>query len=389
MNSDLRIFGGPRRYLQGPGAIGNLAAETLHFGRRPILLTDRVVCDALENSLRPTFPNLEAVLFRGQCTASEIARVAQIGRSAACDVVIGAGGGKALDVAKAVASDLGREVVIVPTVASNDAATSRLSVIYDESNAIAGVRTMALNPCVVVVDTALILAAPKRFFVAGIGDALSKHFEAKQCRDASGRNFHGGHPPLLAQVMADACYHTLREYAVHALADLASRQLTDAFERTVEATVLLSGLAFESGGLSIAHALTRGLSAAPDFAEALHGEQVAYGLIVQRVIEGASADEMRDLSGFMAAIGLPRNLRELAGRDVVSGESIETIAKRTVQDASHHLRHFPRPIANTDLIGAMRVVEDASLAFGRSSDESGFRSARDLSGPTDRDLTLR
>ncbi|MDA0237075.1 MAG: glycerol dehydrogenase [Proteobacteria bacterium] len=368
MNSDLRIFGGPRRYLQGPGAIDSLAAETLHFGRRPILLTDSVVCDALENSLRPTFPNLEVVLFCGQCTASEIARVAQIGRSAACDVVIGAGGGKALDVAKAVASDLGHEVVIVPTVASNDAATSRLSVIYDESNAIAGVRMMALNPCAVIVDTTLILGAPKRFFVAGIGDALSKHFEANQCRDANGRNFYGGRPPLLAQVMADACYHTLRENAVHALTAFASRQLTDAFERTVEAAVLLSGLAFESGGLSIAHAMTRGLSAAPDFADALHGEQVAYGLIVQRVIEGASAGEMRDLRGFMADVGLPRNLRELAGIEIASGESIAAIAERTVRDASHHLRHFSRPIACTDLIEAMRLVEDASFAFRGSSD---------------------
>lgn len=365
MNADLRIFGGPRRYLQGPNALASLAAETLLFGRRPILLTDRVVCDALESSLRPTFPNLEVVLFSGQCTRNEIVRVAEVGTSAACDVVIGAGGGKALDVAKAVASELGHEVVIVPTVASNDAATSRLSVIYDELDAIAGVRTMALNPCVVIVDTALILAAPKRFFVAGIGDALSKHFEAKQCRNSNGRNFHGGHPPLLAQVMADACYHTLRENAVDALNALASRQLNEAFERTVEASVLLSGLAFESGGLSIAHALTRGISAVPDFSNSLHGEQVAYGLIVQRVVEHASEGEMRDLSDFMADVGLPRNLRELAGKECASAEIIEVIAERTVRDASHHLRHFSRPIACTDLIQAMRVVENASPALRR------------------------
>ena len=157
----------------------------------------------------------------------------------------------------------------------------------------------------------------------------------------------------------------LRENAVDALKALASRQLNEAFEHTVEASVLLSGLAFESGGLSIAHALTRGLSAVADFSNALHGEQVAYGLIVQRVVERASEGEMRDLSDFMADVGLPRNLRELAGKECASAEIIDVIAERTVRDASHHLRHFSRPIARTDLIEAMRVVENASLALRR------------------------
>ena len=54
---------------------------------------------------------------------------------------------------------------------------------------------------------------------------------------------------------------------------------TAAFERLLEATILLSGLAFENGGLSVAHSLTRGTSALHAIHEhgALHGEEVAFG----------------------------------------------------------------------------------------------------------------
>ena len=354
---DVRTFASPRRYIQGPGALAVLANEVRPLGRSPLLLTDRVVCDALEASLRPAFPFLEAVLFGGQCSPEEIKRVTAIGHSANCDVVIGAGGGKALDVAKAVATDLGTEVVIVPTVASNDAATSRLSVLYDASDAITGVRTAAWNPSTVVVDTALILKAPGRFFVAGIGDSLSKRFEARQCRHANGRNFHGGSPPLLAKVMAEACYETLRSHAVGALLAVQRGVSDEAFENTVEATVLLSGLAFETGGLSIAHALTRGLSAVPELAHALHGEQVAYGLVVQLAAEGTSASEMHDLLQFMGQVGLPRNLRELAGKEFDHGSALAIVVERSLRDASHHLRHFQQPVDALLLTQAMQRAE--------------------------------
>jgi glycerol dehydrogenase len=49
----------------------------------------------------------------------------------------------------------------------------------------------------------------------------------------------------------------------------------------------MSGLGFESGGLSIAHAMTRGLSKVPGSREAMHGQQVAYGLLLQLMLEGS------------------------------------------------------------------------------------------------------
>ncbi|MCL4746703.1 MAG: glycerol dehydrogenase [Burkholderiaceae bacterium] len=355
----MRIYGGPRRYIQGPDALQQLEVELRRFGSNALLLADEVVEERLALAVDTRLVAGACVRFGGECTEEEIARVAQVGTDRRCDVVVGAGGGKALDVAKAVAHELGTEVVIVPTIASNDAATSRLSVLYDKTHRVRGVRRLDLNPALVLVDTKVIIAAPRRFFVAGIGDALSKVFESDACRTARGRSFFDAEPPLAAQALADACYRTLRSSAARALDALARGTPDQAFEDTTEAAVLLSGLAFENGGLSVAHALTRGFTAVPQLATSLHGEQVSVGLVVQLILADTSASDLGELIAFMRSIGLPTSMRDLAIEPIDESEIAKTVAAVTLSSAQHLLRHFHRPLSETNLRQA--IVECARL----------------------------
>src|SRR5690606_33114214 len=161
------------------------------------------------------------------------------------------------------------------------------------------------------VDTEVLVAAPERFFVSGIGDAISKKFEAAQCVATGNQNFYAARPPLLATRIADACYEVIREHAEGALAARRAGRGDEEFENTVEATILLSGLAFEHGGLSIAPSLTRGFSSVPGVADALHGEQVAFGLLVQLILEQRPRGFIDDMVAFYGRVGLPRSLTEL------------------------------------------------------------------------------
>jgi glycerol dehydrogenase len=328
----LRAFGAPHRYVQGPGALAQLEPlANLYGAKRPFVIADAVVQRLLLPRLRAGLgavaEGITVAEFGGECTADEIDRLAEAARAAGADMIIGVGGGKAIDTAKGVHVRHGRPLFIVPTIASNDSPTSRLVVVYTREHVLHEVRAMTANPDVVLVDTEVLIAAPERFFVSGVGDALSKKFEAAQCLASGGNNFYSARPSLLASTIADACYDTIRAHAERALEAVRARKVNEDFERTVEATILLSGLAFENGGLSIAHSLTRGFSVVPGVANALHGEQVAFGLLVQLVLEQRPAAFLAELEAFYARMGLPRSLNDLGLR----GDP-EEAARKIAQD---------------------------------------------------------
>lgn len=360
----IRAFGAPHRYLQGPGALDELAALVPLYGRRPLVVADVAVMGALRARLaallEPAADVVTLVEFSGECSARQIDALAAQAEAAQSDVVIAIGGGKAIDSAKGVRIIRGGAIVVVPTVASNDAPTSRLAIVYTDDHVLSEVRLMPTNPDAVVVDTAIIARAPRRFFVAGIGDALTKKFEAEQSYNSGGMNFYKARPTEFAPAIADQCYRVVRRSALAALKAVDRREPDAAFESVVEATILLSGLGFESGGLSIAHSLTRGFSAIPSLNGALHGEQVAFGLLTQLCLEGRSDDFLADMVGFFRAVGLPSTLAGLG----FSGDRtacIRTIAQRSMAEAPY-LKQFVGTVSEETLIAALDAADRRGAA---------------------------
>lgn len=354
-----RIFGAPLRYLQGPHVLREVGALARLCGTHALLLADRFVLDlighAVQASCAEAGVSCSLQVFDGEVTAAEIARLAAAAPSPAPAVVIAAGGGKGIDTGKGVARALGAQVITLPTAASNDAPTSQVYVVYDDQHRLVAVERLPHNPFAVVVDTALIARAPALLLRAGIGDALSKKHEVARCQEAGGPNLFGGRGTHAALALAELCDTLLHRHALPALAAQARGEPDEHFESLVEATVLLSGLCFENGGLSIAHALTRGLSALPGPAQALHGLQVAWGLRVQRVLEGCSDADFARADAFYRAVGLPRDLQGLGLAGEPTDAQLAEAAALTV--AAPHTRNFPRVLSVDDLVQAMRDVQ--------------------------------
>ena len=325
----MRIFGAPTRYVQGPGALGELGALTERLTRSPVLIVDAEVLPFVEARLAEAFAGRDhgIVPFRGEITHAAIDDL--VARSPdAADCVIGIGGGKGLDAAKGVAHRRALPFIAVPSIASNDSPTGRSMAIYDDDHVLVAIESIADSPLLVVADTALIANAPARFLRAGMGDALAKKFEAERAFADGASNFFGTRPLRTALAIADACYATLRAYGPAAMAAAERHEPDDAFEAIVEANVLMAGLAWESGGLSYAHAVVRGLVKARGAEAAPHGDHVAYGTLVQLAIERRSDDFLRDVIGFNRSVGLPATLADLGMADP-SHDEIAEIARLT------------------------------------------------------------
>jgi glycerol dehydrogenase len=326
----IRIFGAPQRYVQGQGAIDSLGDLTERLSKTPLVIVDADVLPFVEASLKSAFKERphKILPFQGEVTYAAIDGLTERGAELHADAVIGIGGGKGLDAAKGVAFKSGLPFIAVPSIASNDSPTGRSMAIYDESHVLIAIENIPDSPLLVVADTALIARAPARFLRNGIGDAIAKKFEAERALADGALNFFGGGPLRTALVIADACYTNLRQFGVAAMAAAEAHISDEAFEAVVEANVLMSGLAWESGGLSYAHAVVRGLVKARGAGTAAHGEHVAYATLVQLAIENRADGFIEDLAGFLRQVGLPASLADL-GMNSPRDDEIAEIARLT------------------------------------------------------------
>jgi glycerol dehydrogenase len=315
-----QVLAAPSRYIQGDGVLAEL-------GRYVAMINSRhaaVLISAggrkregarIEQSLKAAGISCLFVNFGGECSLEEIARGVSAVEAAGVkvDSLIAVGGGKCIDAGKCIAYRLGVAMVSCPSLASNDAPCSAVSVIYTPQGVTEALEFFPANPVLVVVDTRIVAEAPVRYLVAGMGDAMATWYEARTCFDnPAGRNMLAARPTLAAAALGELCAKTLFEHGVAAVEAVRQREVTDALNHVVEANTLLSGVGFESGGLAGAHAVAQGLTVLPRLhADYLHGEMVALGLMTQLVLEKRD-DEAARMAEFLCAVGLPCHLGHLS-----------------------------------------------------------------------------
>ena len=129
-----KIIGSPSRYVQGKGEMKNLCTHASAFGDKLFVLTSASGRKRVEPAIKEGQGDTQIIyeVFNGECCKTEINRIMESCKAAGCSVIVGIGGGKIHDTAKAAAHYLELPVVIVPTIASTDAPCSALSVIYTD-----------------------------------------------------------------------------------------------------------------------------------------------------------------------------------------------------------------------------------------------------------------
>ena len=360
----------PGRYVQGADAIERLGTELSRFGQRSFAICTPSFFEkrlpALQNNIEEII-RIKAERFNRECSDEEIERLSSMAEKQEAAIIVGIGGGKTLDTAKAVAYKLKLPVAVVPTIASTDAPCSALSVIYTQTGEFKRYLMLPKNPDLVLVDTRIISQSPARFTVSGMGDALATRFEAESCKTKYAENMAGDLCSITASALAGLCYNTLVEYGELARRACEQHVITPALEHVVEANTLLSGLGFESGGLAAAHAIHNGLTVLRQTQNYFHGEKVAIGTLASLFLTDKPVKLINEVFSFCETVGLPTTLGEIGLSDI-SDTDLMRVAEFACKDGET-IHNEPVPVTPDMVFSALKLTD----AQGNTRKKRGTR----------------
>lgn len=171
MTKSVKSVTSPKKFVVGKNLLEDLSTYTKTYGDHAYVICDEFILERASKEAGKSFQDvgqkIEFAKFNYQITQQEIDRHRDAIRKSGANVVVGIGGGKTLDTAKAAAYYEHLPVVIFPTIASTDAPCTALAVIYNEDGSFDRYLFLPTNPDVVIADTNILAAAPTRFFVAG------------------------------------------------------------------------------------------------------------------------------------------------------------------------------------------------------------------------------
>jgi uncharacterized oxidoreductase len=295
---------------------------------------------------------------KGHCTLQTVENIADELSLNGVDAVIGIGGGTALDIAKASAVKAGIKSILIPSIASTCAAWTPLSVFYDEKGTFTHYTEFPLANTLVLIEPAIIAKSPMRYLKAGIGDTLAKFYEADALIEAFYKNEEFPVWLKVSQFSAAICKDVLLKDGKSAIESASTGNVSDELVRVIETIILAGGMVGGFGGnagrIAGAHSIHNGLTEAKEVKSFLHGELVAYGILVQLALE-EKEDELLELMGYYREWGLPISLTNLAinPEDYVLLKKI--IKKATLPQESIHL--MSKKITEEDLLSAMQNIE--------------------------------
>ncbi len=326
------VHPGPNRYISEPGSAKNIERYLEDYAH-PVIVTGE----------------LSAQAFLDYTGSSEFfAPALRYDRSATER--------NARELAENVAELLNVDLIMVPTLACACAAYTPFSVNYDDEHRYVGSPLHGRNSVAMIVDSALISRAPAEKMVGGIGDTIAKWYECapvlERANDLTAFD-------QLAYQSARLIHDILLEHSEDALKALHAGDYDNEQVRLLIDTIIglagtVGGLGCERARVSGAHALHNGLTQVPGSAATMHGDKVAYGVLVQLVAEGKEA-EARQLLAYYDSVGLPHSWKQMNLE--FTDANLQTVAEYTAQPDSMFLAAVPDATPQM-IVDAMRVVEE-------------------------------
>ncbi|NER04127.1 MAG: iron-containing alcohol dehydrogenase family protein [Okeania sp. SIO3C4] len=362
----------PTQIIRGKNSLAKSGEAIAHLGTNPLIVGGDRSLNIIQPHLGPLLQNhhlkFTQANYGSDCSEASLANLRQIVTTQKADLIIGIGGGKALDTAKLLAHQSHLPIVTIPTSAGTCAAWTALSNVYSDQGAFLYDVSLARCPDLLILDYNLIKTGPPRILVAGIGDAIAKWYEA---------SVSSGHSEQTMIVAAVQQARVLRDILFQKSTVALQQPDGETWQEVVDATVLLAGLIGGIGGAQCrtvaAHAVHNGLTHLSASHGTLHGEKVAYGILVQlRLEEMLQGNQLamtarQQLLKFYDEIGLPKTLGDLGLGEITLSE-LWSAAEVACHDNSD-IHRLPFRVVPEQLVAAMvsttvpKEPEKQNLAF--------------------------
>lgn len=301
---------------------------------------------------------LAALPFGGACTQAAMDRLAAEIAPLSPAFLVGMGGGKAIDTAKGTADQLGLPLVSLPTLVSNCAPITALSVVYREDGPFDRFLFYDAPPALTLVDLEIAAKAPAKYFRAGMGDTLSKHLECTFSARGDELGHALDHMSAIGLALSSTCYDPILLYGRAALDEVERGEAGPAMEICARSIIVSAGLvslmANDDYNCALAHAVCYGLQHFEHVErDYLHGDLVAYGAMVQLMLDG-QCEKAAQLRNFLVSLGVPVTLREM---NVLLDRAAlgDCLAEATT---GPDMAHIPYDITQEMVYNAMLRVEN-------------------------------
>jgi glycerol dehydrogenase len=313
----MNVLAFPSEVIRGTGAVDSTGEVCRRHGSRALVLGGKTALDIagerITSSLKKFGVEVAGVeWYGGECCMENIDSLVDKVKAYKADIVVAVGGGKSMDTGKAVGIKTELPVITVPTIAATCAAATPLTVLYNENKEF--VRNMFYDKCpaAIVIDSDIILNAPSKWLIAGIGDTLAKMYELR----AAAAGMSSTSRTISAVSNGQICYDIIKKFGKDARKAVESKQINEGFESTVDSIILVAGLSSIFGGEELrnaaAHGIYNGFTKIPVMHKVAHGLIVGYGNLCLLALENRSDDEIMEEINLAVDCGIPIALNQLA-----------------------------------------------------------------------------
>lgn len=295
---DLKVKVGPEFYLYHEGAIDYIPYLLKeHHAKNVLVVHGTISWEKAKRKmefLKTIEQNVYYHQYTGECSYYGTDLIKDIVKEKDIDFIIGVGGGKLADLVGYAGHVCNVKYGVVPTLVSNCAPWTPLSVMYKENGMSEGKTEHYMRQAsFLITDPHLVIDSPIRYFIAGLADTLAKWYESETILAQE----HLKNEPFLqlAGYTAKICKDAIIEQSAKAMKDMENGIVSDEFVHLSEIIIAVAGLCGGFGDKyarnAAAHAMHDAIAKyIPESHSFLHGEKVAYGIFYQLALEGRWSD---------------------------------------------------------------------------------------------------